>query len=121
MKDLPARSQFESRLPDDRSYWDDVTVRIVDSAEPILREHREVHAWWHPLAKWSPAIGVAAAAAAILAVVTMPTAPASATPPGRPSLERLLSPEDPVAQAVVGGESATNISTMLLVESGGQP
>ncbi len=120
MNDLPERSQFESRLPDDQAYWDDLAARIAESAEPVLREYRD-DAWWHPLAKWSPAIGVAAAAAAIMAVVTMPAASLGATPPNRPSLEQLLSPEDPVAQAVFGGESAANISTMLLVESGGQP
>ena len=120
MNDRPGRSQFESRLPDDQAYWDHLAAHIVNSAESTLREYRD-DAWWQPLAKWSPAIGVAAAAAAIMAVVTIPAAPASASPPDRPSLEQLLSPGDPIAQAVVGGESAVNISTMLLVESGGQP
>ncbi len=120
MNDRPGRSQFESRLPDDPAYWDDLAARIAESAQPIFSEH-VAYAWWQPLASWSPAIGVAAAAAVIMAVVTIPAAPASASPPDRPSLEQLLSPEDPIAQAVVGGESAVNISTMLLVESGGQP
>ena len=119
MNDLPERSQFESRLPDSQAYWNDLARHIVDSAESILREYRS-DTWWQPLARWSPAIGVAAAAAAIMAVVTIPAAPASATPM-RPSLEHMLSPDDPVAEAVVGGESAANISTMLLIESGGQP
>ena len=119
MNDVPERSQFESRLPENPAYWHDLTARITDSAEPILRAHREADAWWNPLARWSPAIGVAAAAAAIVAVATIPAAPASATPPSL-SLEQLLSPDDPVVQAVVGGESAMNISTMLLVESGGR-
>ena len=117
MNDLPERSQFASRLPDDQAYWDDLAARIAESAEPILRKYRD-DAWWYPLAKWSPAIGVAAAAAALLVVVVGPPAPA---PPAPVSFERLLSPEDPVAQAVFGGESAANISAMLLVESGGQP
>jgi hypothetical protein len=119
MNDVPERSQFESRLPEHPAYWSDLTARITDSAQPILLSHREADAWWNPLARWSPVIGVAAAAAAILAVATIPAAPASDSPPP-PSLHRLLSPDDPVAQAVVGGESAMNISTMLLVESGGR-
>ena len=118
MNDEPERSQFESRLPDDRAYWDDLAARIVDTAEPILRKHREVQAWWHPLAKWSPAIGVAAAAAALLVVVVDPPAAAGPAPV---SFEQLLSPEDPLTQAVVSQAAVTDISTMLLVESGGQP
>jgi hypothetical protein len=120
MNDAPERSQFESRLPEHPAYWSDLAARITESAEPVLQSYREADAWWNPLARWSPAIGVAAAAAAIVAVATIPAAPASATPPPPPpSLDRLLSPDDPVARAVVGGESAMNISTMLLVESGG--
>lgn len=114
---MPEGSQFESRLPDDPTYWGDLAARIVDSAEPILREHRDAQAWWGPLAKWSPAIGVAAAAAALLVLLVGPPerSPASAV-----SFEQLLSPRDPVAQAVVGGAAASDISAMLLVESGGQ-
>lgn len=117
MNDLPEVSQFESRLPDDPTYWDDLAARIVDSAEPILREHRDVQAWWSPLARWSPAIGVAAAAAALLVLLFGP--PESSRSPAV-SFAQLLSPRDPVAQAVVGGAAVTDISAMLLVESGGQ-
>jgi hypothetical protein len=117
VNDEPERSQFESRLPDDRAYWDDLAARVVDSAEPILREYREVQAWWQPLAKWSPAIGVAAAAAALLVVVLGPPAAAR---PGPASLAEMLSPEDPVAQAVVSRAAVPDISAMLLVETGGQ-
>jgi hypothetical protein len=118
MKDVSGRSQFESRLPDDPSYWNALTARIVNSAESILREHREGRAWWHPLAKWSPTIGVAAAAAAFLVVIVGPPDP---PPPAPLSFAQLLSPEDPVAQAVVSGAAVADISTILLVESGGQP
>ncbi len=120
MKNLPEPSQFESRLPDNREYWNDLAARIVDSAEPLLRDYQAAQLWWHPLARWGPAIAVAAAAAAIVAVATVPdTASGSATP--RPSLEEMISAGNPIAQAVFGGESATNVSTILLVESGTQP
>ncbi len=120
MKNLPEHSQFESRLPDDREYWNDLAGRIVDSAEPVLRDYQAAQLWWYPLARWGPAIGVAAAAAAIVAVATVPdTASGSAVP--RPSLEEMISADNPIAQAVFGGESATNVSTILLVESGTQP
>lgn len=116
MNDVPEASQFESRLPDDDAYWDDLAACIVDGAGPILREHRARGAWWQPLAKWSPVIGVAAAAAALLLAVLGP--PAAPSPPV--SFEQLLAPEDPVGQALVGGAAITEISAILLVESGGE-
>ena len=118
MSELPERSQFESRLPQERSYWNDLAARITDSAEPILRERREADVWWQPLARWSPAIGVAAAAAAIVAFVTIPEAVIDAS---RPSFEELLTPPDLIAGAVFGSGDAVAISALLLVESGGQP
>ncbi len=118
MNDVPERSQFESRLPDDRSYWDDLAARIVDSAEPILREHYDPQAWWDVFSRWSPAIGVAAMAAALVVGVLGPPA---AAPPAPVLFEQLLTPENAVAQAVVVGGAVADISTMLLVESGGQP
>jgi len=119
MNELPERSQFESRLPEDPAYWNDLAAGIVESADPILRELRTATAWWQPLVRWSPAIGVAAAAAAVLVAVVGP-------PPTSPdtgvTFEQLLIAEDPVGQAVLGGGlAATNLSTMLLAQSGGQP
>lgn len=116
MNDVPEASPFESRLPDDRAYWDDLADRIVADAEPILREQREREAWWQPLGRWSPAIGVAAAAALLVAVLGPPVTRSS--PPV--SFERLLAPEDPVGQAVVAGAAASEISAILMVESGGE-
>lgn len=118
MHELPERSQFESRLPEEPAYWNELAARITDSAEPILRERRMPAAWWQPLARWSPAIGVAAAAAAIVAFVTIPEAAVDAS---RPSFEELLTPPDPIARAAFGSGDATAISALLLVESGGQP
>ncbi len=118
MHEIPERSQFESRLPEEPAYWNDLAARITDSAEPILRERRMPDAWWQPLAWWSPAIGVAAAAAAIVAFVTIPEAAVDAS---RPSFEELLTPPDPIARAAFGSGDATAISALLLVESGGQP
>lgn len=118
MNDAHEGSQFESRLPDDRAYWDGLAERIVAAAEPILREHRKTRAWWHPMARWSPAIGVAAAAAALILVAVGPPQAARRVEPV--SLVQLLSPQEPVAQAVVGGAPAPEISAMLLVESGGE-
>jgi hypothetical protein len=117
VNDASERSQFESRLPDDRGYWEDLAERIVQSAEPVLRERREAESWWQPLAKWGPAIGVAAAVAALLVAVA---GPPQAARPQPVSLARLLAPEDPIEQAVVSGAAVTDISVMLLVESGGQ-
>jgi len=117
VNDDPEPSPFESRLPDDREYWDDLADRIVADAEPILRQHREREAWWQPLAKWSAAIGVAAAAAALLVAVLGPPETSSPAPV---SFEQLLAPEDPVGQAVIGGAAVTEISAMLFVESGGE-
>lgn len=117
MNDIRGRSQFESRLPEEQGYWDNLGLRITDSAEPILRERRDADAWWQPLAKWSPAIGVAAAAAALLVVLTGPPAEAQ---PAQVSFEELLSPDDPVARALVGAAEIAELSTMLLVESGGE-
>lgn len=114
MSDVPEGSQPESRLPEDPAYWDDLAARIVDSAQPILRGHRDAQAWWHPLARWSPAIAVAAAAAALLLVVLVPS---DSTRPGSLSFGQMLGPEDPVALAVLGGASATDISAVLLVET----
>jgi hypothetical protein len=116
VNDVTEGSQFESRLPDDHAYWDDLSARIVDGAGPILREHRDRGVWWLPLARWSPVIGVAATAAALLIAVLGP--PDAPSPPV--SFEQLLAPEDPVAQAVVGGAAITEISAILLVESGGE-
>ncbi len=110
------RSQLEPRLPDDPSYWQHLAARIVDSAEPVLREHRNVQAWWYPLAKWSPAIGVAAAAAVVGAVIVGPPA----APPAPITFEQVLGPDDPVDQAVVERADISSISTILLVQSGGQ-
>lgn len=117
MNGTPERSQLESRLPGDRAYWDDLAARIVEAAEPSLREQREARTWWSPLAKWSPAIGLAAAAAALLVVAVGAPDPAAPAPH---SFEQLLGPDDPVAEAVVVGAATTDIATMLLVESGGQ-
>jgi hypothetical protein len=117
MNDLPERSQFESRLPEDAAYWDKLGRRITDSAEPLLSDRRDADAWWQPLAKWSPVIGVAAAAAALLVILSGP--PAGNAPPEF-SLEQVLTPDDPVARALVGGAEAATLSTMLLLESGGQ-
>jgi anti-sigma-K factor RskA len=116
MNDLPKRSQFESRLPEEKVYWEKLAVRITDSAEPILRERRDADAWWQPLAKWSPVIGVAAAVAALLVVLS---GPPSSTQPEDISLQQILSPDDPISRALVGGEEIGNLSTMLLWESGG--
>ena len=118
MNELPERGQFESRLPDDPAYWSDLAARITDSAEPLLRERRTADVWWRPLARWSPAIGVAAAAAAaFVAVVGPPPAESDAGV----TFEQLLVAEDPVGQAVLGGLAVADVSTMLLVQSGGQP
>ncbi len=110
-------SQFASRLPDDPSYWDGLAARIVGAAEPALREQREAHAWWHPFARWSPVIGVSAAVAALLVVLLGPPAPAHPTF----SFGQLIGPEDPVAQAVVGGAATPDVAAMLLFETGGRP
>ena len=117
MNDIPERSQFESRLPEEQAYWDNFALRITDSAEPILRERRDADAWWQPLAKWSPAIGVAAAAAALLVVLTGPPAEAQ---PAQVSFEELLSPDDPVSRALIAGAEISTLSTILLLESGGE-
>jgi anti-sigma-K factor RskA len=117
VNDEPGPISFESRLPDDRAYWDDLTDRIVAEAEPILRQHREREAWWQPLAKWSSLIGVTAAAAALLVAVLGPPENPTSSPV---SFEQLLAPEDPVGQAVVAGAAASEISAILLVESGGE-
>jgi len=119
MNELPERSQFESRLPEDAAYWNNLAAGITDSAGPILHELRIADAWWQPLARWSPAIGVAAAAAAALVAVV---GPPPASPDTGVTFEQLLIAEDPVGQAVLGGGlAATNLSTMLLAQSGGQP
>jgi hypothetical protein len=117
MNDLPERSQFESRLPEEQDYWDNLAAQITDSAEPILRERSEADAWWQPLAKWSPAIGVAAAAAALLVALIGPPAEAQ---PVELSFEELFSPDDPVSRALVAGTEVADLSTLLLVESGGR-
>ena len=117
MNQVPERSQFESRLPEDPAYWSDLAAGITESAGPILHELRLADAWWQPLARWSPAIGVAAAAAALLVVLTGPPAVAQ---PTEVSFEELLSPDDPVSRALVGEAEISNLSTMLLVESGVQ-
>lgn len=117
MNDLPERSQFESRLPEEAAYWDKLGRRITDSAEPLLRDRRDAEAWWQPLAKWSPVIGVAAAAAALLVILSGPPA---GNEPQELSFEQILSPDDPVSRALVGGAEIANLSTMLLLESGGQ-
>lgn len=117
MDESPGGSQFGPRLPDDDAYWDRLADRIVDSAAPILRERRDEQEWWQPLARWSPAIGVAAAAAALLVLIA---GPPEASRPAPFSFEQLLSPDDPLAAAVVGRAPVTDISVMLLVESGGQ-
>ena len=118
MNDVLKQSQFESRLPDDRPYWDEFAAKIVDSAESIMREHHELQSWWDVFSKWSPAIGVAATATALVVGIL---GPPTAAPPAPVLFEQLLTPENPVAQAVVAGGRAADISTMLLVESGGQP
>ena len=116
MNDLPERSQFQSRLPDEQSYWEGLAGRIADAAEPLLRERRESDAWWQPLEGWGPVIGVAAAAAALLVALAGPPA----TPqPTEFSFAELLGPDDPVGRALIGGAEISRLSTMLLVESGG--
>jgi hypothetical protein len=110
-------SQFASRLPEDPAYWDRLAARIGHGAEPLLRDYRDARAWWQPLATWSPAIGVAAAAAALIVAVLGPPAPTRAPV----SLEQMLAPSDPVAQAVAGGAAAPDITVMLLIEGGGRP
>ncbi len=117
MNDIPERSQLESRLPEEQAYWENLALRIADSAQSILRERRDADAWWLSLAKWSPAIGVAAAAAALLVVLSGPPAEAQ---PAQVSFEELLSPDDPVSRALVGAAEIADLSTMLLVESGGE-
>lgn len=116
MNDRPERSQFESRLPAENAYWEKLAFQITDSAEPILREMRDADAWWQPIAKWSPVIGVAAAVAVLLVVLS---GPPSSTQPQDVSLQQILSPDDPISRALVGGEEIGNLSTMLLLESGG--
>ena len=117
MNDLPERSQFESRLPEDAAYWVELGRRITNSAEPLLRDRRDAGAWWQPLAKWSPVIGVAAAAAALLVLLS---GPLPVDEPEELSFEQMLSPDDPVSRALVGGAEIATLSTMLLLESGGQ-
>ncbi len=117
MNDLLERSQFESRLPEEQAYWGNLAQRITDSAEPILRERRDADAWWQPLARWSPAIGVAAAAAVLLVVLIGPQAESR---PVQVSFEEILSPDDPFSLALVGGAEIASLWTMLLVESGGR-
>lgn len=116
MNDVPETSPLESRLPDDRAYWDDLAERIVAGAEPILRERRDGEAWWQPLSRWSRVIGVAAAAAALLVAGVGPPEAPTRQPD---SLAQVLAPEDPVGRAVVGGAAASEISALLMVESGG--
>jgi hypothetical protein len=52
-----------------------------------------------------------------LVVLTGPPAQAQ---PAQVSFEELLSPDDPVSRALVGAAEIADLSTMLLVESGGE-
>ena len=53
--------------------------------------------------------------------VPAPQGPPAPTQRAPASIEQLLSPEDPLTQAVVSGARLADISTLLLVESGGRP
>ncbi len=113
-------SAFEPRLPDDPAYWHGLAGRITESSASILDEYRQQQAWWSPFARWSPALGVAAVAAAITAIVMFP-AREVAQAPAPVAFQGVLSPADPVAQAFVGGIAAPDVATLLILESGDQP
>lgn len=76
---------FEPRLPDDPAYWSALADRITTDAGPVFAELNATRAWWSPLDRFGPALGLGAIAAATLVFVLYggapPASPATPTQP----------------------------------------
>lgn len=60
---------FEPRLPQDPVYWSALAERVTASAGPVFAELQASHAWWSPLDRFGPALGIGAVAAAALVLI----------------------------------------------------
>lgn len=100
------------RLPKDPAYWARLSDRIVVSAAPILEDHRTWAPWWSPVARFAPSLGLAAAAA-VVAVMLMPSSGPGAEPP---AFEVALAPDHPVAAGLVLSAGPPDITTLLTLD-----
>lgn len=103
-----------SRLPEDPSYWDKLTLRVVANAASQLRAYRVATSGpWHALARLSMPLAIGAAAAVIIALLRLPdTARASAENTTTATVYG-FSPTDPLATLLATSASAPTMATLL--------
>lgn len=113
---------LESRLPEDREYWDGLAGRVIANAKPALAElETRGGAWWATLARRCPAL--AAAAAIAVAAGSIALASARTAPTGSPYFEvaRAIGPSDDVGRLFTSEPSPPTVETLMPVFARGEP
>ena len=106
---------FQSGLPDDPGYWDELAGRIADAAAPVLgRYYVERGTWWAALAQRAPAL---AAAAVLVLTATSFLLAGAARSDGSPYVQtaRAIGPTDPVAQLFLTDLNPPRVESLLPV------
>ena len=94
-----------SRLPGDGKYWEDLTDRIVEEAEPSLAvRHDQRGEWWSAMSRFSNLIATGALAATVAAIAFLPPVPTDlpATPPETVEDALGIAPDHPLAILMAG-------------------
>jgi hypothetical protein len=106
-----------SRLPADQSYWDSLEARINAELAPLVRAAADRKpVWWRPLAARAWVLGGLAAAAAVAALLLVPSR--SAGEPTNPT--GLLRPpdDDPALVAFLSAREPPDVAALMLTAAG---
>lgn len=106
-----------SRLPDDPTYWDRLTAKIVDDAIPTLGSYREERTqWWSALAQYSKVLAVGASVAVVAAALLLPAGHASEAP--APSTDTYgIAPNDPLATPLISANTPPPMETLMMQQA----
>ena len=114
-----------SRLPDDRSYWDDFSNRIVEDAKPhIAARHDDRGEWWSAMARFSTVLATGAVAATLALISFLPAQPAgSDSVVSETQVADLfgIAPDDPLAGPLLVADSPPTMDALIWSTPGSQP
>ncbi|MBI3981303.1 MAG: hypothetical protein HY337_00200 [Gemmatimonadetes bacterium] len=103
-----------SRLPEDETYWEALTSRLVTDAADQLSAYRSARTrWWRGLARLSTPLTVGAAAAVVAALLWLPEVADEPTGVTLPATLYGFAPNDPLAALFVTSAEAPTMATLL--------
>ena len=109
MSEHHAHRGLMSRLPDDATYWEALTERLVRDATGPLSAYR------HRLARLAAPLAIAAAAAWLAALLWLPPVE------GVPTTPYDLAPRDPLAALLAASPDAPTMAAVIAVSMPEQP